>query len=95
MYYIGLPKRFVAGTVLCEKACEPLEGAKITLLNLSTQNSITTKADNYGDFEFEWFEIDGRFSIIIEKEGYKDKKIEPILTERDAYLGEIFLSPKK
>lgn len=95
VYYIGLPKRFVAGTVLCEKIGEPLENAKITLSNLSTRESITTKADNYGDFEYEGLEIGGKFSVLIEKTGYQTKLIDPVHTERDVYLGEIFLLPKE
>ena len=95
VYYIGLPKRFVAGTILCSKMNEPLENTKITLSNLSTRKAITTKANNYGDFEFEGLEIDGRYSALIEKAGYQQKKIGPIHTEKDVYLGEIKLSPKK
>ncbi len=95
VYYIGLPKRFVAGTVLCRKIVEPLENAKITLSNLSTKKSITTHADNYGDFEFEGVEIGGKFSVLIEKAGYQTQSIDPVHTEKDVYLGEVFLSPKK
>ena len=95
VYYIGLPKRFVAGTVLCEKIGEPLENAKITLSNLSTRESITTKADNYGDFEYEGLETGGKFSLLIEKAGYQNKLIESVHTEKDVYLGEIFLLPKE
>ena len=95
VYYIGLPKRFVAGTVLCEKIGEPLENAKVTLSNLSTRESITTNADNYGDFEYEGLEIGGKFSVLIEKAGYQNKLIEPVRTEKDVYLGEIFLLPKE
>lgn len=94
VYYVGLPKRFVAGTVLCQKVGEPLEDAKITLSNLSTRESITTKADNYGDFEYEGLEIGGKFSVLIEKAGYRNKLIESVHTEKDVYLGEIFLLPK-
>jgi len=95
VYYIGLPKRFVAGTVLCEKIGEPLENAKITLSNLSTRESITTQADNYGDFEYEGLEMGGKFSVLIEKAGYQNKLIQPVRTEKDVYLGEIFLLPKE
>jgi len=95
VYYIGLPKRFVAGTVLCEKIGEPLENAKITLSNLSTRESITTKVDNYGDFEYEGLESGAKFSVLIEKAGYQAKLMEPIHTEKDVYLGEIFLLPKE
>jgi tetrathionate reductase subunit B len=95
VYYIGLPKRFVAGTVLCQKIGEALENAKVTLSNLSTRESITTKVDNYGDFEYEGLEIGAKFSVLIEKAGYQTKLIEPVHTEKDAYLGEIFLLPKE
>jgi len=95
VYYIGLPKRFVAGTVLCKKIGEPLENAKITLSNLSTQESITTQADNYGDFEFEGLEPGVKFSLLIKRTGYQNKLIEPIHTEKDVYLGEIFLELKE
>jgi Fe-S-cluster-containing dehydrogenase component len=95
VYYIGLPKRFVAGTVLCEKIGEPLENAKVTLSNLSTRESITTKVDNYGDFEYEGLEIGAKFSVLIEKADYQTKLIEPVHTEKDVYLGEIFLLPKE
>lgn len=95
VYYIGLPKRFVAGTVLCQKIGEPLENAKVTLSNLSTRESITTKVDNYGDFEYEGLEIGAKFSVLIEKAGYQTKLIEPVHTEKDVYLGEIFLLPKE
>ena len=95
VYYIGLPKRFVAGTVLCKKIGEPLENAKVTLSNLSTRESKTTKVDNYGDFEYEGLEIGAKFSVLIEKAGYQTKLIEPVHTEKDVYLGEIFLLPKE
>ena len=95
VYYIGLPKRFVAGTVLCQKIGEALENAKVTLSNLSTRESKTTKVDNYGDFEYEGLEIGAKFSVLIEKAGYQTKLIEPVHTEKDVYLGEIFLLPKE
>jgi hypothetical protein len=56
---------------------------------------MTTNADNYGDFEFEGVEIGGKFSVLIEKTGYQSKLIDPVHTEKDAYLGEIFLLPKE
>jgi len=94
VYYIGLPKRFIAGTVLSKDTSEPLEGAKITLRNLSTQKILSTRVDNYGDFEFEGLEINGNFTLLIENPGYQKKVIEPIYTEKDIYLGEIILLPE-
>ena len=94
VFYIGLPKKFVAGTVVSPKMDEALENAKVTLTRLPTGKKITTKTDNYGDFEFENLETDKRYSILIEKAGYRPKKIGGVRTEKDVYLGEISLSPK-
>lgn len=94
VFYLELPKRFIAGTVLSLKSGKPIEGAKITLFNSSKKNTLTTWVDNYGDFEFEGLEINGNFSLIIENPGYQKKLIESIYTTKDVYLGEILLIPE-
>lgn len=94
VYYIGLPKRFVAGAVLCSKMNEALERVKVTLTRLPTGKKIIAKTDNYGDFEFENLEADKRYSVLMEKSGYRPKKIGQVRTEKDVYLGETYLVPK-
>ena len=94
VYYVGLPKKFVAGTVVSPNMDEALENAKITLTRLPTGKKITTKTNNYGDFEFENLEANKRYSVLIEKAGYQPKKVGVVRTDKDVYLGEIQLSPK-
>jgi len=95
VYYIGLPKRFVAGAVFSSDIDEPLEGANIRLVNRSNQEAIKTRTDNYGDFEFEGLEIDGDYTLFIEKEGYFEEEMKSVRTEDDVYLGQISLRPKR
>jgi Fe-S-cluster-containing dehydrogenase component len=94
VYYIGLPKRFVAGAVFSADMDDPIENANINLVGLSTKVDRQTKTDNYGDFEFEELETNVRYSVLIEKAGYQPVKIETVHTEKDVFLGEILLTPE-
>ena len=68
------------------------ENADVKLVNLSTNVGTQTKTDNYGDFEFEGLETNGRYSVLIEKVGYQPVKMDAVHTERDVFLGEILLT---
>ena len=86
VYYIGLPKKFVAGTVFDPVADEVHIGANCTL----TGNGKTYKVDtnHFGDF---WFEDlpDGKYKLEI-KVGGKTKVIDDIdTTKLDINLGDI------
>jgi len=88
--YIGLPKRFIAGEVILkDKQDECAEGVTVTLSGKG--ESRETKTDNYGDFEFENLAADKEYTLVIDKNGYKPKKIKT-RTKIDVYLGEIVLS---
>ena len=87
VYYIGLPKRFVAGTVYDPGAEEVVIGATCTL---SGDGTGTATTDDFGDFWFEGLEV-GTFSLKIEADG-KTKTIADISTEKDVNLGDIALT---
>jgi len=87
VYYIGLPKRFIAGTVYDPSAKEVLISAACTL---SGDGTGTTTTDGFGDFWFEGLKV-GTFSLKIEAAG-KTKTIDSISTEKDVNLGDIPLS---
>lgn len=55
VYYLHLPKRFVAGEVYDEKRDEVIEGMKIRLLK-DCQVVSETESDDFGDFWFEQVE---------------------------------------
>jgi Fe-S-cluster-containing dehydrogenase component len=87
--YIGLPKRFVAGSVVFRDIDQCAEGATITIEGEGEKK--TLKANNYGDFEFEDLPSDKAYTVKVEAPGYKSQKFE-VKTNIDVYLGDIFLS---
>jgi len=94
VYYIGLPKRFVAGDVYDPEEDECIEDATATLTNSDTSEKFTTKTDNFGDFWLEKLKV-GTYSLVIEKNGYNPKEIKSISTEKDVNVGAIKLDKKK
>jgi tetrathionate reductase subunit B len=90
VYYIALPKRFVAGAVYDPAADECIEGALVTLNNREDGVSLTTGTDEFGDFWFEGLKV-GMYSLSVEKEGYGPHKIGSLSTQQDVNLGDIGL----
>lgn len=87
--YIGLPKRFIAGTVVFGDSDECGKDVNVTL-SLDGQKK-TVKTDIYGDFEFEGLEEDKEYSVKIEHSSYAPKEF-TVKTKIDIYLGEIVLT---
>jgi ferredoxin len=87
--YIGLPMRFVAGTVIFGDSDECAEGVKVTLEGEGEKKSVVT--NNFGDFEFEGLPADKDYTVQIESEGYKSQRFE-VKTRIDIYLGDIVLT---
>lgn len=90
VYYIGLPKSFIAGEVYDPEEDENIEGATATLTNLETGKKSTTKTDSYGDFWFKELES-GAYSLLIENKGYHSHKLGPIDATKDVNVGDIKL----
>jgi NAD-dependent dihydropyrimidine dehydrogenase PreA subunit len=87
--YIGLPKKFVAGTVIYGDKDEVAIGLEITLSgDGKTQKA---KTNGFGDFEFEGLEANTEYTVRIEAKGYKAESV-TAKTSKDVYLGEIVLS---
>jgi len=88
VYYIGLPKRFIAGTVYDPVTEEIIEGATCTL---SGDGTGTATTDGFGDFWLEGLKV-GTFSLKIEATGFATWTKDSISTEKDVNLGDIPLS---
>lgn len=88
VYYVGLPKRFVAGTVIFGDKDECAENVGVTLTGQEIER--TTNTNNYGDFEFEGLKAGEDFWVKVEYPGYT-QKVFKVQTEDDVYLGEIIL----
>jgi Fe-S-cluster-containing dehydrogenase component len=86
--YIGLPRRFIAGTVIFGDTDRCAENATVTLAVGGVENISHT--NNYGDFEFEGLEIEKEYSVKIEHPGYYPN-VFSVNTKTDVYLGEIVL----
>ena len=87
VYYLNLPKRFIAGTVFDPAAEEVFIGATCTL---SGDGMGTATTDDFGDFWFEGLAV-GTFSLTISAGG-KTKTIADISTEKDVNLGDLALT---
>jgi len=93
VYYIGLPRRFIAGTVIFEdRDDECAENVTVTLSGETIRETVTT--DNYGDFEFEGLLPETEYSLRIEHAGYAPEEYH-VITKTDIYLGEMALSRAK
>ena len=91
VYYLNLPKKWIAGAVYDQEADECTEGAKVTATNRVTGETLTTTTDHYGDF---WLKDlkDGSYTLLIEKTGYLTQKLGPIdATAKDQNVGDIVL----
>ena len=90
VYYLNLPRKFVAGTVYDPKEKEVIIGATCTLTDSGSGKKVTATTDGFGDFWFEGLEV-STFSLEIKSNG-KAKTIDSISTEVDVNLGDIPIS---
>lgn len=91
VYYLNLPKKWIAGAVYDSEADQCTEGAVVTATNTQTGESIAAVTDHYGDF---WLKglPDGTYILLIEKEGYLTQKLGPVDAKtKDQNLGDIVL----
>jgi Fe-S-cluster-containing dehydrogenase component len=88
VYYLNLPKRFIAGTVYDPGTKEVVIGATCTL---SGDGTGTATTDGFGDFWFEDLKV-GTYSLTIEAAGFTTWTQESISTEKDVNMGDIPLS---
>jgi tetrathionate reductase subunit B len=92
VYYLNLPKRWIAGAVYDPAADEVTKGATVTATNAATGASVTTATDHFGDF---WLKdlAEGSYTLVVEKDGYGPERIGPVdVAETDRNLGDIALS---
>jgi len=94
VYYIGLPKSFVAGAVYSPEEDKCLQDTTASLVDSGTGDKFTVKTDNYGDFWFENMKVDHTYSLRIQKDKYYPQEIHDIRTEKDVNVGDIKLYRK-
>jgi Fe-S-cluster-containing dehydrogenase component len=88
VFYLNLPKKFVAGTVYDPVEKEVIIGAICTLTQTDSQESHKVETNNFGDFWFQGLPDDCTYSLTIQKGGHT-KVIDSISTATDVNLGDI------
>jgi tetrathionate reductase subunit B len=88
VYYKGLPKKFVAGTLYDPSEQEVIIGAKCTMKDEVSGQVCTEETSSFGDFWFKKLEDDKSYTLTFEKDGVT-KTIENITTDIDRGLGDI------
>ncbi|MBP2654312.1 MAG: bthL [Firmicutes bacterium] len=89
--YIGLPKKFIAGTVCFADNDECVENAAVEVTAKNYHNRVVT--NGFGDFEFEGLADNCEYEVTIRYNGYVTQS-RKITTERDVYIGTVFLVKK-
>ena len=90
VYYLNLPKNFIAGEVWDSSIDEDLENAKVTLTDKTSGKTMITTTDDFGDFWFKRLPA-SIYSLKIEKEGYYPHKMNDINVKKSINLGNISL----
>ena len=86
--YIGLPKKFVTGTIIYGDKQECATGIEVILSNGNeTMNAMT---DGFGDFEFDGLLANKEYTLKITADDYATQELK-VITKVDVYLGEIVL----
>ena len=78
VYYLNVPKKFIAGTLYDPKAKEVVIGAALTLR--SNGATWTTTTDGFGDFWFQNLDV-GVYDLEIAAAGFAPKRYDAIDTK--------------
>jgi NAD-dependent dihydropyrimidine dehydrogenase PreA subunit len=92
VYYLGVPKLFIAGSAVFGDVDECAEGVSATLTEESTGKSIQTSTNNFGDFEFDGLGA-GTYAVKLKCKGYATKTVHVDL-KTDKYLGVVNLTKR-
>jgi len=86
VFYLNIPKKFVAGTVYDPVEKVVVRGATCALTGVGVVRETIT--DGFGDFWFEGLEA-GTYSLEITAAGFPVKRFEAVSTHADVNLGDI------
>lgn len=97
VYYLNMPKRFVAATVVDIDEDEVVEGAEVILQRASDGEVVlSSHTDGFGDVWLENVEPES-YTMWLKKEGYLDQPVEVDLTKKDQAFPELqfFKAPER
>ncbi len=90
VYWKGLPKPWIAGTVIDAVDDEVVSGVSITSFDLFEPGSVSVLSDEFGDFWIRGMENDRKYRVEIRKEGYEDF-LAIVTTDGDQDVGTVGL----
>ena len=88
VYYIGLPKPFIAGTTIDPDSNEVVIGARVLIKDLYTDEEYETFTDEFGNFMIKDLKWDHKYEVIISKDGF-EKRVLIVTTVSDVVLKEV------
>ncbi len=88
VFYIGLPKPFIAGAVFEPDVDECTEGARVTAQKVGNGRVYEAVTDSYGDFWLRDVEP-GEYTVLVEKDGFLPQKMGPVDATKDINVGDI------
>ena len=89
VFYIGLPKPFIAGAIFEPDVDECTEGARVTAQKVGGLGMVyEAVTDSYGDFWLRDVEP-GAYTVLVEKDGYLPQKMGPVDATADINVGDI------
>ena len=87
VYYLNMPKRFVAGCVVDRRINEVVIGARVTLASVDGERLAFVETDEFGDFKFD--QVDPAAYTVRLAAGDKTLEVAADCTDKDVYVGVI------
>jgi tetrathionate reductase subunit B len=89
VYYLNIPKRFIAGTVYDPVEKEVVIGATVTATY--DAGAVTVETDEFGDFWLKGLDT-GDYAVSITADGFAKKAFDAVSLDEDVNLGDIPLT---
>jgi tetrathionate reductase subunit B len=90
VYWQGLPKPWITGSLIDAVSDEVISGATITSVDLFEDGSVSVLSDAFGDFWIRGVEKNRKYRLEISKEGY-ETVLTIVTTDGDQDLGNVCL----
>ena len=94
VYYIGLPKTFIGGTIYDPEADEVVEEALVSLERLGDGAPVTVTTDEFGDFLVDGLQT-GLYNVTIRKAGFDAIELAAVAVDKDLNLGDLALNRER
>ena len=90
VYWKGLPKPWIAGTLIDPDRDEVIIGAQVTAVDVSASDSVSVQSDEFGEFWIRGLASERTYRLEISHPGYQPFGTE-VTTAGDQDMGEVCL----